>query len=167
MARNARAIGWAVPVKLRRTEDRLDQDWLSSPFTAGILLIIMMMVGLMMTACSPPVEGVVVGKDVDPGRTETYWTSEQQACGTERYTTTSTVNGKTTTTQKSRTKYCSQRVIRTRNVPPSWDLIIRPDGAKEGETRFVPVSESVYRRTAIGDRVNTGDPERVNQGPVR
>lgn len=106
-----------------------------------------------LTACAPPIEGVVVGKDVDPGRSESYWTTERNACGTESYTTSSTVNGKTTTKRQTRTKYCDRRVQKFRNVPPSWDLIVRSD---DGRQHFIAVSQAIYQRTNIGQRINSG-----------
>jgi hypothetical protein len=116
-----------------------------------------------LTACAAPIEGVVVGKDVDPGRTESYWTTERNACGLETYTTTETSNGKSRQVRKTRTRYCDRRVQRTRNVPPSWDLNIRKD---DGTQQWVGVSQAKYRSVNIGDRVNTGDP-REHIGPAR
>lgn len=109
----------------------------------GILVIILM------TACSGPVEGIVVGKDVDPGRTETYRTTERRSCGTENYTV--QVNGKSQT--RSRTKYCDYPITRTKDIPARWQLNIRTD---KGSTQWVTVSRLAYERTKIGERVNTG-----------
>lgn len=117
----------------------------------SMIIIIMM---TMLIGCAAPIEGVVAGKDVDPGRTEEVWRTERRSCGTESYSTTETSNGKSKTVQKSRTKYCDRRIKDYRNVPPSWDLNIRKD---DGTLQWVPVSESVYRRIQIGERVNTGN----------
>jgi hypothetical protein len=119
-----------------------------------VLAFLILVGALALVGCSAPVEGVVVGKDVDPGRSETYWTTERTACGTENYTTLSTASGKVRTVTKTRTRYCNNRVQRTRNVPPSWDLRIRKD---DGQLQWAKVSRRGYESVQIGQRVNTKD----------
>ena len=151
---------------MRGPKDRVDWQILDSPATAGVMLIIMMFVtGYLMVGCAAPIEGVVVGKDYDAGRNENYQTTERRACGTETYTQTSGTGTQQRTVTKTRQKWCSNQVTKTRWVPADWDITVRTDDGKEHE---VDVSQAVYDRIRKGDRVNTGnlsaDPR---TGPVR
>ena len=109
---------------------------------------------LALTGCSAPIEGVVVGKDVDPGRSEPYQTTERRPCGTESWTETKGTGAGQRSVTKTRQKWCNNRVTKYRDVPPSWDLNIRKD---DGQLQWVTVSRSQYSRIKIGERINTKD----------
>jgi hypothetical protein len=144
----------------QRIKDRLDWNWMDAPPTAGAMLIIMMILGVfMLIGCAAPIEGVVAGKDVDPGRTEEVWRTERWSCGTEYYTVTETSNGKSKQVRKSRTKYCDRRIRDYRRIPPRWQFNIRKD---DGQMQWVTVSETIFRQVQIGERWNTGQPERIS-----
>lgn len=139
--------------RTNRVRDRLDWNWLDSPGTVSGLLMLMMVVGLLLTSCTPPIEGTVVGKDSSPGRTETYYGSERYACGTESYTASSGTGKNRRTYSKLRTKYCTRQVPRTRRIPPKWQLNVKPN---QGNPQWVSVSRSAWDRVRLGDNVNTG-----------
>lgn len=116
------------------------------------MIAVLLGLALTLTACAEPIEGVIIEKDYDPGKTVTYTDTERYSCGTESYVTTTGSGDSRRTVTRSRTKYCKRPVQRTRYEQPDWDVTIQAD---DGETREVEVSELTYRGLRMGQRVNS------------
>ena len=107
---------------------------------------------LTLTGCAAPVVGTVVDKDWDRPRDEQYVDTERYSCGTESYPTTTYTgtgtNRKSTTTYKTRTKYCTRNVTKWRHIPDDFELMVRDD---KGIVHEVDVNRTDYYRFNIND----------------